>query len=118
MAESPSKVQVRELTQIAIAVNDLHMVADYYRKILGIGPWAIYDWEYPKVFDRTYRGKPSFAKEKIAIADVGGVELELMQPIGGDSIYRDFIDEHGEGLHHLQFKDENVEEVARVMSDQ
>ena len=115
---SPAKVKVSKLTQIAIAVKDLQATAENYWKILGIGPWDIYDWEFPRVTERTYHGKRSWAREKIAMTMVGGVELELVQPVEGDSIYQDFLTEHGEGLHHLQFLDEKVEEVAAVMADQ
>ena len=116
--QSPAKVKVKEITQIAIAVNDLQTVAENYWTILGIGPWDIYNWEFPRVYDRTYRGRKTWSREKIALARVGNVELELVQPLDGDSIYRDFIDERGEGIHHLQFKDDNLDEVVAVLRDQ
>ena len=115
---SPAKVKVKEISQIAIVVEDLRMVAENYWNILGIGPWDIYDWEFPRVYDRTYHGKKTWSREKIALTRVGGVELELVQPLDGDSIYRDFIAERGEGIHHLQFKDDKVDDVAAVLSDQ
>ena len=34
-----------------------------------------------------------------------------MQPIDGDSLYRDFLIEHGEGLHHLGFLVGDVDET-------
>jgi methylmalonyl-CoA/ethylmalonyl-CoA epimerase len=33
--------------------------------------------------------------------DLGGVKLELMQPLGEDSYLQRFIDRHGQGFHHL-----------------
>jgi 4-hydroxyphenylpyruvate dioxygenase-like putative hemolysin len=116
--KSPAKVKVSGLTQVAIAVKDLQATVENYWSILGIGPWEIYDWEFPRVYDRTYRGRKSWAREKIALAKVGGVELELVQAVEGDSIYQDFIAERGEGIHHLQFKDEKVDEVAAVLADE
>ena len=32
---------------------------------------------------------------------VGGFEIELIQPLEGDSIYRDFLKDNGEGVQHL-----------------
>ena len=32
---------------------------------------------------------------------VGDMGFELLQPLEGPSIYRDWLDEHGEGLHHV-----------------
>ncbi len=116
--ESPATIKVKGINQIAIAVNDLEEVAKNYWTIMGIGPWAIYEWEVPLVYDRTYHGQTAWARERIALAQVGKVQLELVQPVEGPSIYRDWIDEHCEGLHHINFLvddvDETVAELARI----
>ena len=76
---SPAKVKVTGISQVAFVVKDLHKVAKNYWNILGIGPWDIYSWEAPLVYNRTYRGKPAWAREKIALTMVGAVQLELCQ---------------------------------------
>jgi catechol 2,3-dioxygenase-like lactoylglutathione lyase family enzyme len=114
--ESPAKVKVKAIEQVAIVVNDLQKVAENYWNILGIGPWDIYAWEAPLVYDRKYHGKPAWAKEKIAVAQVGGVELELCQSIVGNSIYQDFLIEHGEGLHHLFFLVDDADRTAEILA--
>lgn len=116
--DSPARVKCEGIKQIAIAVKDLESVAESYWNILGIGPWAIYEWEAPTVYDRKYRGKSTTAREKIALAEVGNVELELVQPIDGDSIYQDWLDEHGEGLHHLKFLVEDVDKTAAILAEE
>jgi len=55
---------------------------------------------------------------KIALAQVGGVQLELVQPVEGPSIYRDWLKEHGEGLHHMNFLVDDVDEACRMLSAQ
>ncbi len=32
---------------------------------------------------------------------VGPIVVELLQPENGPSIYKEWLDEHGEGLHHI-----------------
>jgi catechol 2,3-dioxygenase-like lactoylglutathione lyase family enzyme len=119
MAEtSPAKVKVSEIRQVAIVVKDLQMVAKNYWDILGIGPWDVHEWEAPLVYDRTYHGKPAWAREKIALAQVGTLQLELVQPVEGDSIYQDFLIEHGEGLHHMNFLVDDLDETAEILSKQ
>jgi hypothetical protein len=49
---------------------------------------------------------------------VGDVQLELVQPVEGPSIYRDWLDRHGEGLHHLNFLVDDVDETARTLARQ
>jgi hypothetical protein len=98
---SPAKVVVKEFSQIGLVVKDALATAENYWNILGIGPWSIYNWEAPFVSEHTYRGKPAFVKAKVAQAQIGKVQMELYQPIEGESIYSDFLKERGEGMHHI-----------------
>ncbi len=113
----PGPVKVESINQVAIAVWDLEVVAQNYWTIFGIGPWETYLWEPPLVHDRKYYGQPSWAREKIALARVGNVQLELVQPVEGDSIYRDFLLEHGEGLHHVNFLVDDVDQTAAELAE-
>jgi hypothetical protein len=112
---SPAKVRCKGINQIALVVKDLELVAMNYWNILGIGPWSIFNWESPLVYDRKYHGKAARARERIALTQVGNVQLELLQPIEGPSIYADWIEEHGEGLHHVNFLVDDVDEVAGIL---
>jgi catechol 2,3-dioxygenase-like lactoylglutathione lyase family enzyme len=114
--ESPARIKVKDINQVAIVVNDLEVVAANYWQILGIGPWDIYAWEAPEVRDRTYHGRPAWSREKIALTQVGDVQLELVQPVDGPSIYQDFLVEYGEGLHHLNFLTDDVDEATEILT--
>jgi catechol 2,3-dioxygenase-like lactoylglutathione lyase family enzyme len=114
--ESIAKVKCKGINQIAIVVKDLELVAENYWNILGIGPWAIYKWEAPLVYDRKYHGRTVWAREKIALAQVGDVQLELVQPVEGPSIYQDWLDEVGEGLHHMNFLVDDVDEAVEMLA--
>ena len=115
---SPARVKCQAINQVAIVVKDLEEVAQNYWNILGIGPWKIFDWEAPLVYDRTYHGKPVCTRERIALTQVGNVQLELLQPVEGPSIYADWLDQHGEGLHHINFLVDDVDEVAGTLQAQ
>jgi len=115
---SPAKVKVNEIGQVGLVVKDVQMVAENYWNILGIGPWHVYSWEEPLVYDHMYHGKPTWVKAKIAQAQVGTVQLELCQLVEGESIYRDFLTEHGEGLHHIGFFVDDVDETAEVLAQE
>jgi methylmalonyl-CoA/ethylmalonyl-CoA epimerase len=114
--ESKAKVKCQGINQLAIVVKDLEKVAENYWNILGIGPWAIFNWEAPLVYDRKYHGETVWAREKIALAQVGDVQLELVQPVEGASIYKDWLDEHGEGLHHMNFLVDDVDAAAEILT--
>jgi len=38
------------------------------------------------------------------LAQVGDVELELIEPLEGESLYAEHLATHGEGLHHVAFE--------------
>ena len=117
-AVSPAKVKVTGIKQVGIAVKDVIKTAENYWNILGIGPWEIRDWGSHVLYDRTYHGKPSWGRERLAHAYIGDLELELVQPVEGESIYQDWIDEHGEGLNHLKFLCDDVDEVSKILNEQ
>jgi hypothetical protein len=113
--ESPAKVKCKGINQIAIVVKNLELVAENYWNILGIGPWAVFKWEAPLVYDRKYYGKTVWAREKIALTQVGDVQLELVQPVDGPSIYGDWLKERGEGIHHMNFLVDDVDETVAIL---
>lgn len=116
--ESPAKVKVNGITKIGFCVKDVVRTAENYWHILGIGPWEIREWGSQVLCDRFYHGKPAWGKERIANARVGDVELELVQPVEGYSIYQDWLDERGEGLHHLTFLCEDVDGTSKSLIEQ
>ena len=121
---SPAKIQVKEISQIAIAVNDIKKTAADYWNLLGVGPWSVFDWSAPEVFDRYYRGKKAAADEWIALTDLKGpgpsgeprgCQFELVAPGKQPSIYKDFLVQRGmNGIHHVQFPVNSIDEVYAV----
>jgi len=116
--ESPAKYKCTGINQIGIVVNDVEQVAKNYWDILGIGPWTILDWQTPLVHGRKYHGQSAWSREKLATAQVGNVQLELLQPVEGPSLYRDWLLEHGEGLHHLMFLVDDADETFAVLENE
>ena len=79
-----------------------------YWNILGIGPWAITKFGQPKCPDMKYYGKPAWGRCHQAMVQLGPIELELLEPLEGVSIYHDWLAEHGEGFHHMKFLVEDL----------
>ena len=117
-AVSPARVKVTGIKQVGICVSDVVQTAENYWNILGIGPWEIRDWGSHVLFDRYCNGKPAWARERVAHAYIGDLELELVQYIEGDSFYQDWIKEHGEGIQHLKFLCDDIDETSRLLAEQ
>ncbi len=92
----------RKIIQFAIVVHDLEKYLPNYAKHFHKGPWDIYDFAPPEMSDVTYMGKPAAWSARIALAWVGDRHVELIQPLKGPSVYFDFLEKHGEGLHHVK----------------
>ena len=103
------------LTQVGVVVKDVNKVVERLSS-LGIGPFE------PKMLppDRNewFRGKPMNAEFNIQAAKVGNIELELIQPLEGKSIWSDFLEEHGEGIHHIRFNAPDHEPVIEYLAKQ
>ena len=70
---------------------------------LGIGPWRVYTFTPDDVTEPTYRGEPSPFTLKVCFAQAGAVIWELMEPIDGPTVMQEFLERHGEGIHHVAF---------------
>jgi methylmalonyl-CoA/ethylmalonyl-CoA epimerase len=62
-----------------------------------------------------YRGEPSQAQAKLAFFNLGQVSLELIEPIGGPSTWKDFLDQKGEGVHHIAFQVKGTQQVVEFL---
>ena len=106
------------LVQIGLVVKDLDRSVHGLSELFGIGPFHVIDWP-PAGHDdlqKIYHGQPANFRARMAFADLGPVELEIIQPVSGESIWADFLREHGEGLHHIRFNVSQVEPVIEYLS--
>ncbi len=46
---------------------------------------------------------------------MGSLQLELIEPDEHPSTWREFLDEHGEGVHHIAFVVEGMKEKVAVL---
>ena len=104
----------KEIVQVGILVRDVEKAAKKLERLVGIGPFEILEPDYR---DLTYRGKTGRFKMRIALARAGPVQVELMQPLYGETIYVEFAQRKGYGLHHLGIKTENMEQSVKEMQD-
>lgn len=90
--------------QICIVVEDIEKAAEKWAALLNIPKPQVRDSRLEGNKDYTYRGKEVSCDLKVAVFDMGGFVIELHQPVGGESTFQEFIEEHGNGVHHLGFE--------------
>lgn len=112
---SPANVKVSEICQVSLAVKNLEKTIHDYWEHLGIGPWEILNCVRPDWFDSTYYGKSTELITKAGLTMMGTVEFELVEPVKGNCLQRDYVDKHGEGVHHLTFSVDDIDRVVDLM---
>jgi hypothetical protein len=89
------------IAQVCLIVENLDEAVESYWKLFGIGPWHFYTYGKPLVRKMSYHGKPSEYRMRVALSYIGPLRIELIEVMEGDTIYADFIREHGYGVHHF-----------------
>lgn len=88
--------------QICVVTRDFRRTLEGLTRA-GIGPWRIYTFSPQTMTEITYRGRPSQHSMKLGLAFSGSMLWEIVQPLTGPSIYEEFLEKHGEGIHHVAF---------------
>jgi 4-hydroxyphenylpyruvate dioxygenase-like putative hemolysin len=96
-------VPLTQVLQVAVVVENLQRSMEQYWQTMGIGPWQVYTFQPPALTNPRVRGVETPYTMKLALAQVGAVQWELIEPLEGPSIYKEFLAQHGEGLHHCAF---------------
>jgi len=95
---------MKVVTQVAIVCRDIESTSKRWAVVLGVDPPQIHTTKPGHAAKLVYRGHPSDGQAKLAFIQLGQVTLELIQPVGGDTAWKEFLDTHGEGVHHIAFQ--------------
>lgn len=104
--------------QINIVVRDIELAAKKWAELLGIETPEILINHLEGNENYTYRGEPITCDLKVCDIPMNGFVIELHQPIGGPSSFQEFIEKHGNGVHHLGFevgalRDDVIEDMKK-----
>src|SRR5215469_16120754 len=96
----------KRIDHVAIIVRNIEQALGFYRDTLGIVPSEI-------------REVPS---EQVRIAFLpmggpGGSEIELIEPTSPDSSLSRFLENRGEGLHHICLEVESIDAALQEMQE-
>lgn len=89
-------MKLNHIEHIGIAVKDLTSAIKYYEDVLGLQCYSI-----EEVKDQ---------KARTAFFKIGQTKLELLESTADDGPVAKFIEKRGEGIHHIAFAVNNIEE--------
>ncbi|RLD85421.1 MAG: methylmalonyl-CoA epimerase [Bacteroidetes bacterium] len=96
-------MNLSHIEHIGIAVKSLDEAIPYYENVLGLKCYAI-----EEVADQ---------KVKTAFFKAGQTKLELLEPTDPESPVAKFIEKRGEGIHHLAFTVDGVEQALEEVAE-
>ena len=90
------------IAQNGYVVRDIEAALKHWTEVLGVGPFYVFDKVELENF--TYKGQPSNLAMKVAMANSGDLQIELIQQLNdAPSMYKDFLDAGHEGLQHVAY---------------
>lgn len=92
-----------KVDHIGIAVNNIEEAAKVYTEVLGLELQGIEVVEEQKV--------------RVAFLPIGDTEIELLESTSPDGPIAKFIEKNGEGVQHIAFKVDNIEEAIKEMQE-
>lgn len=87
--------------QIAWVVRDLDAAEEWFGRVMGVPAWARFDVVLGE--ESRYRGRPADSAMRLSLGYAGEVQVELIESQRGPSIYTEFLERKGPGLHHVAF---------------
>ncbi|MBO3832395.1 MAG: VOC family protein [Candidatus Brockarchaeota archaeon] len=107
----------RRVTQIGIVVRNIEKSVEAWGKLLGVKASGIVETGPLEETGMKYKGRAAEGRAKLAFLQLENITIELIEPVGGPSTWRDFLEKHGEGVHHIAFNVENMERAENSLRE-
>ncbi len=105
------------VAQIAIVVRNIEEACQRWSQILGQPLPNVIITQPGNEVNMTYRAQPSNAQAKLAFFHLGQVQLELIEPVGEPSTWKEALDKNGESVHHIAFWTEDMQADAQFLKE-
>ena len=106
----------KKLIHLGVVVRDIDKAVKRLES-LGIGPFR--DEPPPPLMGKMlFRGKPYDPNIKVFKAKIGDIELELFENVEGESPWGEFLDSKGEGIHHIAFAADDIDNEVASLTEQ
>ena len=109
---------IGKIVQIAIVCENIERCADRWSKLLDQPAPPIRTTKPGREVGVVYRGDPSDGQVKLTFFKTGEAVLELMEPVGEDTHWKEHLDKFGEGVHHIAFQVQDLEKTIRSFEQQ
>lgn len=92
-------MKIKRIAHIGVGVIDADQATSLFQKILGL----------------PVTGEEMVGELKTVFLPVGETNLELVQSTEPDGVMKKFIEKRGEGIHHIAFEVENIDQALEEL---
>jgi methylmalonyl-CoA/ethylmalonyl-CoA epimerase len=109
-------IVLKKAVQIGIVVPNLEQSTRLLTELFGLGPFKFLEWPNRPDSKYWFRDHEENIKIRQGFVQAGDLELELIQPIEGErNAYRQFLNEHGGGIHHVLFEVDDMDAIVATL---
>jgi methylmalonyl-CoA/ethylmalonyl-CoA epimerase len=94
-------MKIKRIAHIGIGVADTELASQFYTEKLGL----------------PLNHRETLGELKISFIPLGATNLELVQSTTPEGVMSKFIDKRGEGMHHIAYEVENIEEALAELKE-
>jgi catechol 2,3-dioxygenase-like lactoylglutathione lyase family enzyme len=102
--------------QVAYVVRDVSAAEAWFGKLLGVPSWFRME-NMAFGADCTHRGGPADYADNLSIGYLRDTQIELIEATRGESLYTEFLEARGPGLHHVAFDVPDFAATVAALSD-
>ena len=103
---------------IAIVVNDIQNVLENYCRLFRLEKPNVKRTGATKDAKVEYRGLPTLTRAKQSFLQFGNLRIEFLEPDENNSTWREYLDKHGNIVHHIAFDVDNMEEALGILQEE
>lgn len=102
---------IRNICQIGIVCNDIEVARKNFATLFGMPVPATVDGGDYEITKCEYLGVPVMnGKCKMAFFDMDNIQIELIEPIGELTFWKEYLEHQGNGIHHIACQLDDIEE--------
>ena len=99
---------------MGVVVADLEKAEEHYKR-LGFGPFKPSHLVHT---DRKVHGKPADdTVNSLRVSRLATFGFELVSPVSGPSVQKEFLEQRGEGVNHICFIVDDIKEAIEIMAE-
>jgi len=104
---------------LGVVVKDMDKAVDYYKSLGAVEFASEFLFTHDTFPDLKQFGKPleGPVKARFRFTKIGPEPIELIAPVEGETLYKQFLETNGEGIQHIAFTVDDLDRETKKMRE-